>query len=302
MPRSRHLARLMSDRTAVVRRQFDMSADTFSGTRTDSASFQAQRRFALGSLAGPFEHILEIGCGAGHMLDELAPRGSRVVAVDLSHKMLCAAHGRLPKNAKLAQADACLLPFRDAMFDAVLCMGVLEYVSAEDLLAEIARVLRHSGIAVFTVSQAAFKARTLGAGLRCLVQAVFRRRSADAVFARYTIDRLDRTIGAVGFVPRAHAYCGVRVVPWPADELFPRATGWINDTLEKWGPIAWHPWFASVFCLSVHRGQRPAGRRPAAVTPDRTKPQDDNARRPTRVLQTGVTDSPAVAGDQPRIA
>ena len=292
----------MSDRTTVVWRQFDMSADTYSGVRTHSPSFQAQRYFALWSLAGPFERILEIGCGAGHMLDELAPRGSRVVAVDLSHKMLRAARGRLPKNADLAQADACQLPFRDAMFDAVLCMGVLEYVPAEDLLWEIARVLRHSGIAVFTVSQAACKARTLGAGLRWLIQAVFRRRSADPVFVRYNIDRLGRTIEAAGFVPRARAYCGVRVVPWPADELFPRATGRINDRLEKWRPIAGHAWFASVFCLSVHRGQPPGGRRPAAVAPVRTSPQNDAARRTTRALPGSITDSSALADRPPRIA
>lgn len=230
----------MSDRTAAVRRQFDVSADTYSEIRTHSASFQEQRRFALGSLAGPFERILEIGCGAGQMLEELGPRGSRVVAIDLSHKMLRAAHSRLPKNAGLAQADACRLPFRDAMFDAVLCMGVLEYVPAEDLLREVARVLRQSGIAVFTVPQAACKARMLGAGLRSLVRAVLRRLSADAVSVRYNIDWLGRIIEAAGFVPRAHAYCGVRVVPWPADELLPRPTSWINDTLEKWRPIAGH--------------------------------------------------------------
>jgi hypothetical protein len=37
----------MSDRTIVVRRQFDMSADTYSGVPTHSASFQAQRHFAV---------------------------------------------------------------------------------------------------------------------------------------------------------------------------------------------------------------------------------------------------------------
>lgn len=292
----------MSDRTAIVRRQFDVSADIYSRTRTHSASFQAQRRFALESLVGPFERILEIGCGAGHMLDELAPRGSRVVAVDLSHKMLCFAHGRLPKNTDLTQADACRLPFRDAMFDAVLCMGVLEYVPAEDLLLEIARVLRHSGIAVFAMPQAACKARTLGAGLRWLIQAVLRRRSTDAVLVRYNIDRLGRTIEAAGLVPRAHAYCGVRVIPWPADELFPRATGWINDGLEKWRPIAGHAWFASVFCLSVHRGQPPRDHRPAPIAPAHASPQTDTARHTTRVLPASITDSLPPADRPPRIA
>lgn len=49
-------------------------------------------------------------------------------------------------------ADAALLPFRDAAFDAVICLEVLEHVAQPDrVLAEIARVLKPGGKVWFSM-------------------------------------------------------------------------------------------------------------------------------------------------------
>jgi ubiquinone/menaquinone biosynthesis C-methylase UbiE len=255
----------MPDHQRTVQSQFDAAAGAYDRDRTHSASFQAQRAFATSSLQGPFDRILEIGCGPGQMLDVLSPVARAAVGIDLSHGMIRAAALRLPGNTTLLQADACRLPFRDAAFDGVLCMGVLDYAPPDQLLREVARVLHFTGLAVFTVSHAACKARALGHGVRRATRALLRRADPDqGVFVRHEVVALRRSLEALGFDVQAGLYCGVRLVPWPADELFPRVTRRLHNVLESWPALARHAWFGSVFCFSARRTRMPPG------TPERT--------------------------------
>lgn len=123
-----------------------------------SWDYPAPRRVATtlkdaGVSAG--SRILDIGCGTG-MSGEACRAlglgtGGGVVGVDIS-----------PISCDLALAKGCYeaalvanleepLPFADASFDAVACVGVLSYVEHFDVLfPEVVRVLRPRGVAVFT--------------------------------------------------------------------------------------------------------------------------------------------------------
>ena len=92
--------------------------------------------------------ILEVGVGTGRNLP-YHPNGSRMIAVDLSPRMLRRAAGRarqLGSDVDLLLADAQRLPFRDEAFDAgvatfVFC-SVPEPVAG---LQELNRVIRGGG-------------------------------------------------------------------------------------------------------------------------------------------------------------
>lgn len=106
-------------------------------------------REALG--ARPGERILDVGCGPGYYVAELAEQvgeGGHVSGVDPAEPMLAVARERcagLP-NIGLHEGEATALPFGDASFDAVVSVQVLEYVGeVEAALAEIHRVLRPGG-------------------------------------------------------------------------------------------------------------------------------------------------------------
>ena len=93
----------------------------------------------------PGDSVLEVGCGEGANLRNLAPRlaGAAVFAVDFSlpKAAFAAAEGR-----PTACADATRLPFRDSAFDAVLVRDLLHHVPARSqVLSEIARVLKPGG-------------------------------------------------------------------------------------------------------------------------------------------------------------
>ncbi len=85
--------------------------------------------------------VLEIGCGTGRLLAQVeAPRRT---GIDIAAQMLRHAAAR---GLAVARADAHLLPFRDAAFDAILAgNAVFRYLALPRALAECARVLRPRG-------------------------------------------------------------------------------------------------------------------------------------------------------------
>jgi len=60
----------------------------------------------------PDATVVDVGCGTGRAVAELAERGARAVGVDLDPAMLAAAHGRFP-GLDLRAADAAELPLGD---------------------------------------------------------------------------------------------------------------------------------------------------------------------------------------------
>jgi ubiquinone/menaquinone biosynthesis C-methylase UbiE len=103
----------------------------------------------LAGLSGD-ERVLDVGCGNGLHLGELARRAHRgeVYGMDLSPGMLQAARSRDP-SASLLVGDAQRLPFVDGSFDRVLAMHMLYHVPDRDLaLSEIRRSLRPGGVAL----------------------------------------------------------------------------------------------------------------------------------------------------------
>ena len=95
------------------------------------------------------ESVLEIGCGTGHALVEFAEKDAKVVAIDISEKMLKVARGRIKNhNVGLCQADGLSIPFPSEHFDGIFISFTLELFDSPDIpkvLHEIHRVLKNDG-------------------------------------------------------------------------------------------------------------------------------------------------------------
>lgn len=132
-------------------------------------------RFAKG------RDVLEVGCGTGLLLREIAKFAKSAKGVDLSPGMLEKARAR---GLDVVLGSATELPFPDASFDVACSFKVLAHVpEIEKALAEMARVVRPGGtiLAEFynPISMRGVVKRYLPAG------AISDRTKEDAVYTRF---------------------------------------------------------------------------------------------------------------------
>ena len=97
-----------------------------------------------------WRRLLDIGCGAGRMLELLSPRAENAIGVDLSSAMLGVARAQLEKsglrNVQLRQGDIYALPVDGEVIDLAVVHQVLHYLdNPARALREAARVLAPGG-------------------------------------------------------------------------------------------------------------------------------------------------------------
>lgn len=100
--------------------------------------------------AKPVRTLLDLGAGAGRMLEIFAPLAERAIGVDMSSAMLGVARGRLEetglRNVQLRQADIYALPIERNSVDLAIMHQVLHYLDDPGrALREAARVLAPGG-------------------------------------------------------------------------------------------------------------------------------------------------------------
>jgi ubiquinone/menaquinone biosynthesis C-methylase UbiE len=119
----------------------------------NSQNLVSRMQFALEMLetrVPPGSKVLDVGCGAGQLVGKLIERGYDAWGIDISEAMVgCARKHFHPDRFRTADIEH--LPFPDSTFDAVVCLGVMEYLNQDEAaLHEIWRVLRPQGRAVIT--------------------------------------------------------------------------------------------------------------------------------------------------------
>jgi ubiquinone/menaquinone biosynthesis C-methylase UbiE len=147
-----------SRRSEEVASFFDSFGETFDRTyEAQSAGGRTLRRRLAVVLElvgrGPGE-LLDAGMGSGVVCAELERMGWTVTGVDISRRMVERARTRLPHlRERLLEGSIGALPFAPESFDAVVVVGVLEYVEDQLMpaLREVGRVLRPGGTAVVTL-------------------------------------------------------------------------------------------------------------------------------------------------------
>jgi demethylmenaquinone methyltransferase/2-methoxy-6-polyprenyl-1,4-benzoquinol methylase len=137
------------EKARVVRMMFDRVAgryDLVNRLMTFGMDVGWRRR-AVAELRLPGGALVaDLACGTGDLSNELTRSGYRAIGVDFSIGMLANA----TTDAPLLQADVLRLPLADGRTDGVVCGFALRNVTdLDDLFAEVARIVRAGGRAVF---------------------------------------------------------------------------------------------------------------------------------------------------------
>ena len=126
-------------------RSFDRAANIYDETRLLLEPIAKHGIQAILDIIGSKARVLDVGTGTGRISVPLLERGIDLIGCDLSAKMLRRLQEKLP-SARIAQADASLLPFPTTHFDFVMTVHVLHLIpSWREALREFRRVLRPDG-------------------------------------------------------------------------------------------------------------------------------------------------------------
>jgi ubiquinone/menaquinone biosynthesis C-methylase UbiE len=143
----------MHNHDATVLEQYDSRAEAYLTSAVHAAGADLER---MADLIGhrPDAVALDMGCGGGHVAFRLAGQVGKVVAYDLSVPMLETVAGEARKrgldNLVTKQGAAEALPCPDGSFDVVATRYSAHHWGAfRDGLAQMRRVLKHDGLALF---------------------------------------------------------------------------------------------------------------------------------------------------------
>lgn len=133
-----------------VQAQFGAAAEYYVASISHATGDDLEQLVAWAE-GGPDRIALDVATGAGHTALALAPFYGRVVASDLTDRMLATAEAfirsRGAANVEFRRADAEDLPFPDETFDTVSCrIAPHHFANIARFVAEVARVLRPGGI------------------------------------------------------------------------------------------------------------------------------------------------------------
>jgi ubiquinone/menaquinone biosynthesis C-methylase UbiE len=194
--------------------------------------------------------LLDVGCGPGMMAQACLDRGFSFSGIDISEAMIAECHRRLGtrESATFSVGKLQSLPFPDASFDVVLCMGVLEYVADKEqstAISEMRRVMRPGGLLVISCLNGASLYWMLDRYVHRRVKMVSRLLSSVWSGIKLNNDQNSVPIrefseGTVrdllpqhGFSVADTLYYGTRIAFEPFDKIFPRLTAWASETLES---------------------------------------------------------------------
>lgn len=235
-----------------VTRHFDESADDYAAAyerNTNSGySFRIRKQRVLELFDQPGGAVLDVGCGPGVVVDELV-RGAKCEfwGVDVSQQMISRAAQRYAgwPDVHFAVGRVEDLDFPSESFDAVLSMGVLEYLADTASAArEMYRVLKPGGTLIVTLpnAQSPFRIwqrrawQPILRSLRVLSRWVpaLERLSSPVQHREFRYSTHRKLYEDLGASIEDAVYYNFKPLPSPLDVLLRPVQLWISARLERY--------------------------------------------------------------------
>ncbi len=224
-------------------------------------AYATRGNLALGMLPRGPGRLMDLGSGPGVLAPALVAHGYRVCEVDISMEMLRESRrsGLGPAQTNVVtfvQGELPELPFSDAAFDAVVCLGVLAYLEAPaHALAEIRRITKPGGVAILQVSNALCPTSRLHSLLRRVYRDLGEALGGQA-FPHLKIPLRSYRLRSLLRVLEAERY---RVESWSFYDFRPPLLEWlmpstalaVTKRLQRFERTNWLGWLAEGIVLKV---------------------------------------------------
>jgi len=246
---------------AQVEALFDSLALEYLRGRDRQLSFLAQKAIAIDLLGDAKGRLLEVGCGPAVMTPELLAMGFEAHGIDVSCEMIRRARQRmaghpLEKRCRFSVDDIERLHVTEGSCDAVLCMGVLEYLPRYSrALAEISRVLKPGGIAVIALpnrASAYHVARDAWRALRTLERRLRGRRAPYRMAHNRCVPwQFDRDLQRAGLTKVASRACNFMF--YPLQEIVPGIADSLNRALLRFSAARLAPLIGAQYIVKAKK-------------------------------------------------
>ncbi len=147
----RRLTSVLAQRSDDAEAMFARLGGRWDAVRIDQFGERWMAPLALACIDGTDRHIVDLGCGTGHLLPSLAATGARVTGIDRESAMLEVARRRIEAlpSVELRQGHLDQLPLEDDTVDLAVMAFVLHHIrDLPSVFSEVARVLVPGGRAI----------------------------------------------------------------------------------------------------------------------------------------------------------
>ena len=142
-----------NDKKALSNIEFSKAAADYDHSRRYSSLRESYPKIVAEALSQPFKTVLDIGCGTGALLMMIheGKKDAKLSGTDLSEEMIKVALAKLGNAADLMVSDSEKLPFRNGLFDLVLCtFSFHHHPNPTVVFKEMHRVLSPGGRIIMT--------------------------------------------------------------------------------------------------------------------------------------------------------
>lgn len=127
---------------------YDLYGDPVSDRRLTYISRYLER-FCPNMTSG---NILDLGVGQWEYISLLTKQNMRVIGLDISSDLLKIARDHDDVNVNLIRGDLAHLPFKNGVFDLIICLSVLEHLNnPEKLVQKIKLLSKEAGVVIINI-------------------------------------------------------------------------------------------------------------------------------------------------------